>query len=457
MAPRRNKPMPSGGLKKIPTFDTDSEKLLKLWQEAGRIPIQYNSWEELKTDFMSRIADGKSAQQARKEMGVEYKNIIGNPILNTEKNKDTGAVEFAEGGMRRAIREDFNIAEENEIRRLYGQGEVDKFRTELRNDWNQLSEGERVAVQNRFHKQFHRGHVAGAKNGGSIARENMWPEHGLRNSLHGALPRWPAEVMEQLGVPQNWISAYYEKLLASEGMPAAPRISDELATAADERGVTPISDRPSNIKGQTQWNSDIPTDARGKKWQPDLTGEAGIDPNTLEMRAWKQKDAIAQVGEDAVRAHQADLSATMSRGNAVAQSGPSRVVQKGAPTVTTRGVPKGLMDTKVADKPSVTFGHRAAAIANREPLPQPKPQPQVAPQPKPQPTPKPQAKPQPRVRVGTGRWAAAAAAKSTGTRANPRNPGSASMQIRRMQNTVPDAIQIHPGMSLPSHSLIQGV
>ena len=114
MAPR-NKPMPSGGLKKIPTFDTDSEKLFRLWQEAGRIPLQYNSWEELKVDFMSRIADGKSAPQVRKEMGVDYKNIIGNPILNIEKNKDTGVVEFAEGGMRRAIREDFNIAEENEI------------------------------------------------------------------------------------------------------------------------------------------------------------------------------------------------------------------------------------------------------------------------------------------------------------------------------------------------------
>jgi hypothetical protein len=347
MAPR-NKPMPSGGLKKIPTFDTDSEKLFRLWQEAGRIPLQYNSWEELKIDFMSRIADGKSAPQVRKEMGVDYKNIIGNPILNIEKNKDTGVVEFAEGGMRRAIREDFNIAEENEIRRLYGQEEVDKFRTELRNDWNQLSEGERVAVQEQFHKQFHRGHVAGAKEGGSIARENMWPEHGLRNSLHGALPRWPVQVMEQLGVPQNWISAYYEKLLESEGMAAAPRISNELAVAADERGVTPISDMPSNIKGQTQWKSDIPTDARGKKWQPDLTGEAGIDPNTLEMRAWKQKDAIAQVGEEAVRAHQADLSATMSRGDAVAQSGPSRVVQEGVPVGTRRGVPKGLMPNRRA-------------------------------------------------------------------------------------------------------------
>jgi hypothetical protein len=331
----RNKP--------IPTFDTDPDQLFRLWQEANRIPLKYNSWEELKVDFMSRIADGKSAPQARKEMGVDYKNIIGNPILNIEKNKETGAVEFAEGGMRRAIREDFNIAEENEIRRIYGQEEVDQFRAELQNDWNNLSEGERVAIQSQFHKQFHRGHVAGAKTGGSIARENMWPEHGMRNSLHGALPRWPVQVMEQLGVPKNWIEAYYAKLLDSEGMPAAPRISDELAMAADERMVTPISGMPSNIKGQTKWASDIPTDVRNKKWQPDLTGEAGIDPATLEMRAWKQQDAMAQVGEEAVRAHQANLSATMSRGNAVAQSGPSRVVQKGVSFGTKRGVPKGLL------------------------------------------------------------------------------------------------------------------
>ncbi len=324
MAPR-NKP--------IPTFDTEPDQLFRLWQEANRIPSRYNSWEELKADFMSRIADGKSAPQARKEMGVDYKNIIGNPILNIEKNKDTGAVEFAEGGMRRAIREDFNIAEENEIRRIHGQEEVDRFRAELKNDWNNLSEGERVAIQRQFNKQFHRGHVAGAKTGGSIARENMWPEHGMRNSLHGALPRWPVQVMEQLGVPKDWIGAYYEKVLASEGMPAAPRISDELAMAADERMVTPVSGMPSNIKGQTRWASDIPTDVRKKKWQPDLTGEAGIDPATLEMRAWKQQDAMAQVGEEAVRAQQANLSATMNRGSAVAQSSPMRIVQEGTTVV----------------------------------------------------------------------------------------------------------------------------
>lgn len=360
MAPKK---MPArSGVKKIPTYDTNPEQLFGLWQEAGRIPPQYRSWDDLKVAFMSKIQEGMAAPQARAAVGVTYKNIIGNPILNVEKNKDTGQIEFAEGGMRRAIREDFNIAEENQIRRTHGEAEVQRFRAELQNDWNNLSEGERVAIQKQYHKQFHRGHVKGAKTGGSIARENMWPEHGMRNSLHGALPRWPAQVMEQLGVPQDWVSSYYEKVLASEGMPAAPRISDELAMAADERMVQPVSGMPSNIKGQTQWASDLPKDVRGKKWQPDLTGEAGIDPNTLEMRAWKQKDVIAQVGEEAVAAHQANLSSTMSRGTATAQSGPVKIVQPKGPTVTTKGVPKGLMPDRKALRAMAAAGLVAPSV-----------------------------------------------------------------------------------------------
>jgi hypothetical protein len=90
---------------------------------------------------------------------------------------------------------------------------------------------------------------------------------------------------------------------------------------------------------------------------------------------------------------------------------------------------------------SQSLGQKAAAIANREPLPKPRPV-MVAPQ-TPKPTVKPKAvtKPTP---VGT-------------TRTTRAKPTSASMQIRAMQNTVPDVIRIQPGMSLPSTSLIQGI
>jgi len=93
---------------------------------------------------------------------------------------------------------------------------------------------------------------------------------------------------------------------------------------------------------------------------------------------------------------------------------------------------------------SQSLGQKAAAIANREPVPPPKPV-VVAPKPaaKPKPAVKPKAvtKPTP---VGT-------------TRTTKVKPTSASMQIRAMQNTVPDVIRVQPGMSLPSSSLIQGI
>jgi hypothetical protein len=79
------------------------------------------------------------------------------------------------------------------------------------------------------------------------------------------------------------------------------------------------------------------------------------------------------------------------------------------------------------------------------PVPKPVAKPAVKPVPKPaaksavKPVPKPAAKP------------------VTKDKPTAANPGSASQQIRRHQNAVPDAIHIHPGMSLPSHSLIQGI
>jgi hypothetical protein len=118
-------------------------------------------------------------------------------------------------------------------------------------------------------------------------------------------------------------------------------------------------------------------------------------------------------------------------------AGPVKVVKPAmpkGPTVTTKGVPLGLTTSQ-------SLGQKAAAIANREPLPKPRPV-MVAPQ-TPKPTVKPKAvtKPTP---VGT-------------TRTTRAKPTSASMQIRAMQNTVPDVIRIQPGMSLPSTSLIQGI
>jgi hypothetical protein len=134
-------------------------------------------------------------------------------------------------------------------------------------------------------------------------------------------------------------------------------------------------------------------------------------------------------------------------------AGPVKITQPATPkgpTVTTTGVPLGLTRSQ-------SLGQTAAAIANREPVPAPKPV--TVPVAKPAVKPavraaaKPAAKPAAKRAAKPARVApAVSAAKPARTK-----PASASMQIRAMQNTVPDALRIQPGMSLPSMSLIQGI
>lgn len=133
----------------------------------------------------------------------------------------------------------------------------------------------------------------------------------------------------------------------------------------------------------------------------------------------------------------------------VLKAGPLKIVQPAAPkgpTVTTKGVPKGLMpQPEVVLTTSQSLGQKAAAIANREPVKPPKP---VVVTPKPVAA-KPKSKP--KIKTVT-KPTPVVAAKTTKVK-----PTSASMQIRAMQNITPDVIRIQPGMSLPSASLIQGI
>jgi hypothetical protein len=158
--------------------------------------------------------------------------------------------------------------------------------------------------------------------------------------------------------------------------------------------------------------------------------------------------------------------------------------------------PRPWAESKVLNpnyKPAATTA-KAAAGAAPTPKPAAKPVVQVAPKPaakpaaKPAPTtklssvqtsdltskPKPKpgisrtvTKPQPKVSSGAkpvakpvAKPAAKPTPKPTPTKPaliNARNPGSASMQIRAQQRAAPDVLQIHPGMSLPSNSLVQGI
>jgi hypothetical protein len=93
---------------------------------------------------------------------------------------------------------------------------------------------------------------------------------------------------------------------------------------------------------------------------------------------------------------------------------------------------------------SQSLGKKAAAIANREPVPQPKP---VVVTPKPVVKPKPVTKPAAKPRV------IPAVSKPTAARPIPGQRMPASVEIRRLGNATSDALFIYPGMGLPSNTL----
>ena len=367
--------------------------------------------------------------------------------------------------------------------------------------------------------QVHRGHGVSAMEGASVGKANLMPESGPLNVGHGSNPRYDYNVMRNLNMSANDLQNAYDDILQREGLTINPRRYAGNYVAADE-GLRELKQGTSMGNPQvTVPVEPTAVDPRSIEWrdrrffeiEQQLAGDYernGMSPGEATAKARQRVEEYAlsqstmfntaQSRGGPVTVVQPGKEMPRQIGTVVGEQqidpfGRLKVDRSGEPKLETRPLYEPPSGAIFAPSPAVTrsqsLGKTAAAIANREPLPQPKPQPKPAAKPVSQPkvgqsailngqavvwnggswvrmpTPKamkpaakPAAKPQPKVRrVGTGRWPAAAAAKSAGTRANPRNPGSASMQIRRMQNTVPDALKIHPGMSLPSNSLIQDV
>lgn len=302
--PKKDRPISS-----IPTYDKDPDRVFKQWQQAGRVPSNYASWDELEADFISRLNDGQTAREARKAMGVEYRSIAGSNLLekNISSKGDT------RGLNRRAIREDMDPITEKHIRTEYGEDKLTQFREKLKNDWFKLSEGERRNVQGMTGAQQHRGHGNAASSGGSISINNMLPENGKRNSLHGPEPRFPQGVMDDIGLTKNYMEDFYEWDLEQQGLSRGTRPSNALAAAGDEQMVSP--DR---------------TDPRGYNRNP----EAGVAPETFEMQTEKLKQLEQQgISRQTIDNYERNQSAALSIGDSTGQSGPVTVTPGDKTTV----------------------------------------------------------------------------------------------------------------------------
>ena len=368
--------------------------------------------------------------------------------------------------------------------------------------------------------QVHRGHGVSAMEGASVGKANLMPESGPLNVGHGSNPRYDYNVMRNLNMSANDLQNAYDDILEREGLTINPRRYPGNYVAADEylrelkQGTSmgnpqvTVPVEPTKVDPRSiEWR-----DRRFFEIEQQLAGEYerdGMSPGEASAKARQRVEEYAlsqstmfntdQTRGGPVTVVQPGKEMPRQIGTVVGEQlidpfGRPKVDRSGEPKLETRAIYEPPSGAILAPSPAVTrsqsLGKTAAAIANREPIPVAKPQPKVG-QPAvlngkpvvwsgnewmPVPTPKakladtpnvkPNPKPAPRD-IPTKPKAAAqptkpvrvipARAKPSKTQESPRNQGSASMQIRRMQNATQDALPIFPGMGLPSNSLIQGI
>lgn len=235
MAPARKKQITD--TTSIPTWDTNKEELFRVWQKMKRIPGRFESWEHLEKEYLDRVGRRKmSPEMARADMGFSYTNVIGNQILL----KNTSSKGELRGINVRAIREDINAVEELMLREVYSDKMFEEFKDFVRREWktakNDITKVEKYLKDFGPRKRgfFHRGHYTSALEAGGLTRDNISPEVGKYNVGHGPKPRFDPEIMRELNIPENYLAAYYNRLLKMEGLDINPYRIDELRLVADE-------------------------------------------------------------------------------------------------------------------------------------------------------------------------------------------------------------------------------
>lgn len=338
---------PARALTQIPSYKDNPKKVFELYREAGRVPLQFISFEHAGAAFQAAMASGLSAQKAREALGLTHKSVAGSylfgktPVL--DKNKKPVPNQFSYFNPR-AINEDIDPTTEIYVRRNYGDDAYGKFYSRLQKDWTQFSELERKHVQSLTGKQFHRGHGwAASSRGGSVSQNNMYAEHGQRNVLHSSGDRWPDAVMRDLGIPKNNIEAYYTD-------PNRNRLRTSHAIAIDD-----------------DWTAMNP-DGRGFHRRP-----GPLNPFNAEILSDKLDQLEAQgLSREGIDRAIRERSSTLSQQNSVAQSGPVR---------TTRVDPRAMGSVNAA-KPTRAQLEAQRIAAVRYGIPAPKP---TAPKPAPRP------------------------------------------------------------------------
>lgn len=286
-------------------------RYFKQLQSEGIIPGRFKSMDDLQDEFVGLVLDGLSDSEAAEELGVDYRNVIGNKVLGLNlSSKGT-----LRGIQMRSLREDIKPDEAAWFKKNFGEEWYNDYKRYRQLEWGDIK-GKKAdkEIINRFSpdpenfqsakeeadflrdrlgsvfgkngsaSQVHRGHGFSAMDGASVGRANLVPEWGPGNVSHGSAPRYDKRIMADLGMSSNDLQNYFDDLLVKEGLTLTPSRMVGNYVSADEY----LRELNQGTRMYSPESS-----------EPFMEGR--VMPESLELREIKANDAIQQLTEERIR------------------------------------------------------------------------------------------------------------------------------------------------------------
>jgi hypothetical protein len=319
------------------SFTNFPQETFNAWQAAGRFPKNFKNFEEMVAAYNASISGGMSPTEARKDLGIKFNAFkkqgneysLDNRIIRTELDPWTEQL--------------IDLSSGPESGKLEAKRQRREFTFGVPEEQARLAESNLSMPRSPDDPiYYHKGHLWAAADPnipGSDDAENVWSEIGRSNILHKDKPRFHPSFMEAAGIPRGKVEAYYNRKALESGArrasglygPPPQQILDSLDRLIYERAKAiaqytgkqayDVWELATDLDFEPQLNEGFPIknydQALALANQAQLDRSSGVNPDT-----WLNQ-----------------LAGTTSRGDAAAQSGSSRIIQKGT-TVTKYKTPK---------------------------------------------------------------------------------------------------------------------
>jgi len=427
MAPRREMPASRVQhrklleLQKAGVYTTEDpqgkQNVFQEYQRFGLIPMEYETPSQLQDAMQTLIKAGVPKKEAMDALGVKAQIFNANGSING-----------------RSIRDAMSPGMKELIDARAGEGTAEGLAKLERKGWT-AGQVENRDIARSLGMAINAGHYDTSASGAPASNRAAGTESAVINQMQGRSaenPPRPLTARETVntGVANTKIAGLYEAGLENVGIPA-------------RSGTTyPLNPYVSALVGSNEATRYIPYE---QLEVVNRTFQDLVDQGYSDVAMYDYIKSGGSLDPKSLAEAGLEKRGVSTFATPPEQQAPVRQVQpptpKG-PTVTTKGVPKGLAEAQVILTPSQSLGQKAAAIANREPVKPPKPV-VVVPKPvavKPKPKPKPKSKPAVRLTIR-----GPAPAESTPT---PRRQAASSLQ-RITNSALNDVIRIVPGQGLP--------